>query len=109
MRTLPAEKTFRSYTLATIFIEQGKDREAETILRELLNDNPGNIEIKSAFEGVLKRLGFQENDRLSRLLRQWVRLLILRAQKRRLEDIVNTGIGIITLFSVKERKDANER
>lgn len=109
MRNLPAGKAFRSYTLATIYIDQGKDREAETILKELLLDDPDNERIHETLANVLQRLRLEKNERVLELVGQWARMLVFKAHKCRLEDIAISGIGNYQTISVKERMGANER
>jgi hypothetical protein len=87
MENLPEDKIFRSFTLASIYIDQGKNREAQMILKELMEDDPSNETIRDAMQQVSERLEIKYNTRMHRLIGQWIRLLMIKNYKDCLDKI----------------------
>ncbi len=81
--------SFYTVTMAKVYEDQGKDKEALRILAHLLLADPENDDLKAACDRVRARVNLTTEKQLTRLLEEWVDLLITHQRIQRLKHINN--------------------
>jgi len=81
--------SFYTVTMAKVYEDQGKDKEALGILEHLLLANPEDDDLKAACERVKARVMLTTEKQLTRLFEEWVDLLITHQRIQRLKHLNN--------------------
>jgi hypothetical protein len=81
------DRTFYTVTMARVYADQGRFREAARIYRYLLDQTPDRSDLRQALaeaESMLPETSPRVHD-ISELIEQWVRLMVRRNALRRLQ------------------------
>lgn len=86
---MDGDKTFYTITMARVYADQGRYKEAARIYRYLLDQTPDRTDLREALDAVTSMLpenSGQMHD-LSGLVDRWVRLIFRQNELRRLQRI----------------------
>lgn len=86
---MDGDKTFYTMTMARVYADQGRYKEAARIYRYLLDQTPDRMDLREALDAVssmLPETGGQWHG-LAGLVDQWVRLILRQKALRRLQQI----------------------